>query len=76
LARRRRHPWPHGAGKTTLMKAIVGELPLLGGSIMLDSRDVGQLPTESVSDWSWICPARAFGIRAALGTGQPGRRLP
>ena len=36
----------NGAGKTTLMKAIVGELPLLGGSIMLDSRDVGQLPTE------------------------------
>jgi branched-chain amino acid transport system ATP-binding protein len=36
----------NGAGKTTLMKAIVGELPLLGGSIMLDSRDVGRLPTE------------------------------
>jgi branched-chain amino acid transport system ATP-binding protein len=36
----------NGAGKTTLMKAIVGELPLLGGSIMLDKRDVGQLPTE------------------------------
>ena len=36
----------NGAGKTTLMKAIVGELPLLGGSITLDSRDVGQLPTE------------------------------
>ena len=36
----------NGAGKTTLMKAIVGELPLLGGSIALDSRDVGQLPTE------------------------------
>ena len=36
----------NGAGKTTLMKAIVGELPLLRGSISLDSRDVGQLPTE------------------------------
>lgn len=36
----------NGAGKTTMMKAIVGELPLLRGSIMLDSRDVGQLPTE------------------------------
>jgi branched-chain amino acid transport system ATP-binding protein len=36
----------NGAGKTTLMKAIVGELPLLRGTIMLDSRDVGQLPTE------------------------------
>src|SRR5437879_13781027 len=28
------------------MKAIVGELPLLGGSITLDMREVGQLPTE------------------------------
>ena len=28
------------------MKAIVGELPLLGGSVSLDARNVGQLPTE------------------------------
>jgi branched-chain amino acid transport system ATP-binding protein len=36
----------NGAGKTTLMKAIIGELPLLSGSVMLDARDVSQLPTE------------------------------
>lgn len=36
----------NGAGKTTLMKAIVGELPLRGGAVTLDTRDVGQLPTE------------------------------
>ena len=36
----------NGAGKTTLMKAIIGELPLLGGSVALDSRDVSRLPTE------------------------------
>lgn len=36
----------NGAGKTTLMKAIVGELPLLAGSVSLDTRDVGKLPTE------------------------------
>jgi branched-chain amino acid transport system ATP-binding protein len=36
----------NGAGKTTLMKAIVGELPLLAGSVSLDTRDVGRLPTE------------------------------
>jgi branched-chain amino acid transport system ATP-binding protein len=27
-------------------KAIVGELPLLGGSVSFDARDVGRLPTE------------------------------
>jgi branched-chain amino acid transport system ATP-binding protein len=36
----------NGAGKTTLMKAVIGELPLLGGSVSLDTQDVGQLPTE------------------------------
>ncbi|WP_291859910.1 ABC transporter ATP-binding protein [Bradyrhizobium sp.] len=36
----------NGAGKTTLMKAIIGELPVLGGSVSLDSRSVGALPTE------------------------------
>ena len=36
----------NGAGKTTWMTANVGELPLLGGSITLDARDVGRLPTE------------------------------
>jgi branched-chain amino acid transport system ATP-binding protein len=36
----------NGAGKTTLMKAIIGELPVLGGSVSLDTRDVGRLPTE------------------------------
>ena len=36
----------NGAGKTTLMKAIVGELPVLGGSVSLDSRSIGDLPTE------------------------------
>ena len=36
----------NGAGKTTLMKAIIGELPVLGGSISLDTRDIGRLPTE------------------------------
>jgi branched-chain amino acid transport system ATP-binding protein len=36
----------NGAGKTTLMKASVGDLPLLGGYVSLDTRSVGQLPTE------------------------------
>jgi branched-chain amino acid transport system ATP-binding protein len=36
----------NGAGKTSLMKAIVGELPVLSGAVNLDGRDVGKLPTE------------------------------
>jgi len=36
----------NGAGKTTLMKAIIGELPVLGGSVSLDTIDIGRLPTE------------------------------
>ncbi|UGV28229.1 ABC transporter ATP-binding protein [Rhodopseudomonas boonkerdii] len=36
----------NGAGKTTLMKAIAGELPVLGGAIRFDGRDMGALPTE------------------------------
>ena len=36
----------NGAGKTTLMKAIIGELPVLGGSVSLDTKDIGRLPTE------------------------------
>jgi len=49
-----RVPWRGGvavlgrncAGKTTLMKAIVGELQLRGGAVSLGARDVGRLPTE------------------------------
>ena len=61
----------NGAGKTTLMKAIVGELPLLGGSIMLDfARRWTIADRKAYPTGSWICPAGAFGIRAALGAGQ------
>ena len=36
----------NGVGKTTLMKAIIGELPALGGRIMFDGEDVTALPPE------------------------------
>lgn len=36
----------NGVGKTTLMKAIIGELPALRGHTRFDGRDVTQLATE------------------------------
>ena len=35
---------PSGCGKTTLMKSIAGILPVQGGSIFLDGRDITNLP--------------------------------
>ena len=35
---------PSGCGKTTLMKTIAGILPVQGGSISLDGRDITNLP--------------------------------
>ncbi|HJS84330.1 MAG TPA: ABC transporter ATP-binding protein [Acetobacteraceae bacterium] len=36
----------NGVGKTTLLKAIMGELPAMRGTARLDGRDVTRLPTE------------------------------
>jgi branched-chain amino acid transport system ATP-binding protein/urea transport system ATP-binding protein len=36
----------NGVGKTTLLRAIVGEIPLMAGSIQLKDRDVATLPTH------------------------------
>ena len=35
---------PSGCGKTTLLKAIAGILPVQQGSIILDGRDITDLP--------------------------------
>ncbi|MHB8469579.1 MAG: ABC transporter ATP-binding protein [Gaiellaceae bacterium] len=37
---------PNGAGKSTLVKAITGQLPLLGGGIWLDGADISRLREE------------------------------
>ena len=37
---------PNGAGKSTLVKAVTGQLPLLGGSVALENVDVSRLREE------------------------------
>ncbi|MGV2389338.1 MAG UNVERIFIED_CONTAM: ATP-binding cassette domain-containing protein [Microcystis novacekii LVE1205-3] len=38
---------PNGAGKSTTLNALVGLLPLMGGSILLDGQDVRASPWRS-----------------------------
>ena len=38
---------PNGAGKSTLVKAITGQLPLLGGRVELDGADMSRMREES-----------------------------
>jgi branched-chain amino acid transport system ATP-binding protein len=37
---------PNGAGKSTLVKAVNGELPLMGGTLTFDGVDIGRMPEE------------------------------
>jgi branched-chain amino acid transport system ATP-binding protein len=37
----------NGAGKTTVMRTIMGHLPLLGGSVALDGQDMGRTPPHA-----------------------------
>lgn len=39
----------NGIGKTTLFKSILGMLPLLGGSILLEGQDMGSLSRQAVA---------------------------
>ncbi|ATW28597.1 iron ABC transporter ATP-binding protein [Candidatus Formimonas warabiya] len=39
----------NGIGKTTLFKSILGAIPLLGGSILLDGQDMGRLSKQEVA---------------------------
>lgn len=38
----------NGAGKTTTMQAIMGLLPLMSGAVLLDGKDLSQLPAHEV----------------------------
>ena len=40
---------PNGAGKSTLAKAVAGVVPVFGGSVKLDDRDITSLPAHRIS---------------------------
>ncbi|MGV0878918.1 ABC transporter ATP-binding protein [Martelella sp. FLE1502] len=52
----------NGAGKSTIMRAITGLVPLTGGRIVLDGRDISTLPSEQR-------------VRAGVALSPEGRRL-
>jgi branched-chain amino acid transport system ATP-binding protein len=40
---------PNGAGKSTLVKAVAGVVPVFGGSLRLDGRDIANLPSHRIT---------------------------
>ena len=40
---------PNGVGKTTVFESILGHIPLLGGSVFVDGRDVSSLPRRELA---------------------------
>jgi branched-chain amino acid transport system ATP-binding protein len=40
---------PNGAGKSTLAKAVAGVVPVFSGAVMLDRRDITNLPPHRIS---------------------------
>lgn len=40
----------NGVGKTTLIKAIVGQIPVMSGQILFDDRDITKTPTSAIND--------------------------
>ena len=40
----------NGVGKSTLIKAIMGQIPLMSGSITFDGKDISNMPTHQISD--------------------------
>ena len=40
----------NGVGKSTLIKAIMGQIPLMSGSVTFDGKDISNMPTHQISD--------------------------
>lgn len=50
---------PNGSGKSTILKSIIGQLPLLGGAVWLDGRDmVGMTALETAKRLSVLMTQR------------------
>lgn len=71
----------NGMGKTTLMKALVGHIPITGGSLLLDGVDITRLPTHKrarlgmgyVSQGRDIFPSLTVRENLAIGAAAVGR---
>ncbi|MDR3332843.1 MAG: ABC transporter ATP-binding protein [Synergistaceae bacterium] len=47
---------PNGVGKTTLFKTVLGLLPLMGGNITIDGRDMTKLPAREIARLAGYVP--------------------
>lgn len=47
---------PNGVGKTTLFKTILGHLPRLGGSILLDGKEISTMSQKEQARWISYVP--------------------
>ncbi len=66
----------NGVGKTSLLRAIVGQKAVSAGSISLGGTDITKLPTvERARSGVAFVPAGPRDLPAAHGRGKPGDRL-
>jgi branched-chain amino acid transport system ATP-binding protein len=56
----------NGAGKTTTLRAVMGLLPAIRGSIRFDGRDLGGMPTHAIASLGLSLVPEHRGIFAAL----------
>ena len=65
----------NGMGKTTLLKCIMGLLPVTSGAITFDGTDLGALPAEARARLGigYVPQGREI-FPAAHGRGEPARR--
>lgn len=49
---------PNGGGKTTMLRALLGAVPLAGGRVLVDGRPVGEWPRRDLARLVGVVPQR------------------